>query len=273
MATSTPLNATAAANVLGPMKDIMELNNRLNSMRGLGTPANAIQSSVATPTTSTASAINALQQLPSKVKSIPSTVITSTPMPTNILRHLTNNNIMGNLLQETNPPPACRNGSDYRSYFNSDMHCLPNNGGGGGVNGQLIGQQTGPHFMHRAPSGGGGGGGVANHCSQLPGTCIPGGGVGHGKVAGNAAVNGIYNYRFDLENNRQVGHSCDQCDGYLMVYITFQRPQVGNAGNQFHHLRNVGLAPGSYDSHYGENHFMVTHSNGIIQLKLKDGIE
>lgn len=32
---------------------------------------------------------------------------------------------------------------------------------------------------------------------------------------------------------------------------------------------NVGLPP----NNYGENHFMVTHQNGIIQLKLKDGIE
>lgn len=46
-----------------------------------------------------------------------------------------------------------------------------------------------------------------------------------------------------------------------------------------HHMRgngvcapvsgNVGLPP----NNYGENHFMVTHQNGIIQLKLKDGIE
>lgn len=53
-----------------------------------------------------------------------------------------------------------------------------------------------------------------------------------------------------------------------------QSQSIGaNPGNQFHHVRpgtgNIGLPANLY----GENHFLVTHANGIIQLKLKDGIE
>lgn len=59
-----------------------------------------------------------------------------------------------------------------------------------------------------------------------------------------------------------------------------------NPGNQFHHARgvNLGMAPPPLQAlqlplplplppHFGENHFLVSHQNGIIRLQLKDGIE
>lgn len=146
-------------------KDMMELNNRLNAMCGLG-PASAIQSTRKSVTTA----------------------------PGNILRHLHNNNniIMGNILQETNPPPlphapqnasqsvmGPRSASDYRAYFNSNLINADNDhlvGGGG-------------NFLQRVLTNN-------NNINQVP-----------TDPAGvppliNGPMNGLY-YRFDMENNHQ----------------------------------------------------------------------
>lgn len=56
---------------------------------------------------------------------------------------------------------------------------------------------------------------------------------------------------------------------------------VNSASNHFHAGRGGAVVPvsgpvnggGMPPSHYRENHFQVSHQNGIIQLKLKDGIE
>lgn len=58
-------------------------------------------------------------------------------------------------------------------------------------------------------------------------------------------------------------------------------PVLNNNGpaNQFSHaVRGMPPAasqppPRQPNNHYGDDHHLVTHQNGIIQLKLKDGIE
>lgn len=51
-------------------------------------------------------------------------------------------------------------------------------------------------------------------------------------------------------------------------------PSINFANPTIHH-GGAGSAGAGLPSqaHYGENHFIITHQNGIIQLKLKDGIE
>lgn len=141
-----------------PMKkDIIELNNRFNLMVGLGN----------TPATPQSVTTTNLQPHPMKGKPI-----TTPTMPGNILRHLNNNNIMGSLLQETNPPPmgtggtvlGPRSAGDYRAYFN------------GNEQQHLMG-------MQRTMSSGLGTGGQ-----------------------GNNNTNGHYQYRFDLENNNECNN-------------------------------------------------------------------
>lgn len=192
LTTSTPINGISSANhnnnTASPrnggnvplIRDMMELNNRLNSMSGLGTVPTALQKAAGKSMPMTTTTPN-----------LPMTVARrGTPMPSNILRHLTNNNIMGDLLQETNPPPpppptpagllAPRNAAEYRAYFNSniingnnDINCLSN------VPSPLVVAGQNGDFMHRPQSNG-------------------------GALALNNPGGGLYNYRFDLENDRQV---------------------------------------------------------------------
>lgn len=213
MATSTPHNnnntnkdhphshQNGVVNVSAANKDIMELNNRLNAMCGLG-PTSAMQS----------------------------TRKSMTAAPENILRHLNNNNniIMGNILQETNPPPSHpihqashsamgpRSASDYRAYFNSNLINRDNEllmGGGG-------------NFLQRVLT-------TNNNINQV--AAVSAGNPLHppqvnGRTNNNhCSSNGLY-YRFDMENNnhgttnnnRQVMlfRSCGARNFELIVFCT-----------------------------------------------------
>lgn len=181
VASSTPIGSQSAPNNTnhhhyhGNNKDIIELNNRLNAMCGLGPGSAALQS--------TSIAAQSGLKHPTKGG--------KAPLPGNVLRHLHSNNniIMGDLLQETNPPPqgggvgaalGLRSASDYRAYYNSNL-----------INGndQLLsgGGQT---FMQRP---------LSNGCT--------------------GSNNGLYHYRVDAENsnnntnnNRQVLSDCEVTD-------------------------------------------------------------
>lgn len=192
LAADTPLAADngPVAGSVPPIKDIMELNNRLNSMCGLGLAShssNNKQSLTPPPALQKAKSIPLLTAAPTSTASIPLRG-SGNPMPNNILRHLNNNNIMGNLLQETNPPPpgilGPRSASEYRAYFNSnlingnsELNCLPS------VPQSIVaaaGSQNGSYLQRPLLNG------------------------GHVASAGSNPGGPVYNYRFDLENNRQV---------------------------------------------------------------------
>lgn len=170
-------------------KDIMELNNRFNTMCELGRGLQC------TPSTSAAMNLQSAggggerrAGLLKGGKSIPST---AEVMPGNILRHLNNNNIMGTVLQETNPPP--RGASEYRAYFNGNLIKGNNEpqqqqlmaGGVGSMQRALTGQNS-----------------LLSSCGLPQSGPLP---QINGLLAPPPPPNGVF-YRFDLENNgnRQV---------------------------------------------------------------------